>query len=490
MPLVVGLDVGTQGARAIACDESGDIVAQSSCAFDAAARVANLPAGWFEQDPQAWWRAAAACLSSVASSLPRIGRQAGQIAAIAVDSTSGTVLPVDQAGSALRAAIMYNDTRAQVESRECNDAGRELTGKLGYRFGSSFGLPKVLWLRRNEPDTWRACSKVIHAADYVVGKLTGDHGVSDDSNALKTGYDLVDLRWPDFVSDVLGIERDKLPAVVTAGEPIGRVTAECAALTGLEQGTVVVAGVSDGTAGFIASGASAVGEWNSTIGTTLVIRGISEELIKDPKGRVYCHRHPDGWWLPGGASNVGGECLAKLFPDADYDALNHEAAALIPSGLVCYPLVRPGERLPFVDADVEGFLPGADAEPARLYAACLEGVAFAERWCYELMEDLGAEVGDVIYTTGGGAKSVTWMRIRAAVTTRLIVRPAVTEPAMGAAVVAASRTLYSSLTEASKAMVRRDLVVDPEYRLVAAYEARYRQFRAECAARGLGGGSR
>jgi len=487
MPLVVGLDVGTQGARAIVCDESGEIVAQSSCPFDGDAQIADILPGWFEQDPQIWWESAAACLRAATISLARSGREAGEIAAIAVDSTSGTVLPVDQAGRPLRPAIMYNDTRAQAESRECNEAGRDLTEKLGYKFGSSFGLPKVLWLKRNQPDTWRACRRVIHAADFVVGRLTGDFGVSDDSNALKTGYDVLDLRWPDFIFGKLGIERQKLPDVVTPGEPVGRVTTECGKLTGLEQGTVVVGGVSDGTAGFVASGASAVGEWNSTIGTTLVLRGVSKELIKDPEGRVYCHRHPDGWWLPGGSSNVGGECLAKLFPDADYDALNREAAQLIPSGLISYPLVRRGERLPFVDADAEGFVPEDDAEPARLYAACLEGVAFVERWCYELMEELGAPVGNTIYATGGGAKSVTWMRIRAAALNRRIVRPAVTESAMGAAVVAASRTLYSSLTEASGAMVKHDLVVEPDRDLADAYEARYRAFRTECAVRGLGG---
>ena len=488
MPLVVGLDVGTQGARAIACDEGGRVVAQSSCPFDTDPQVIGLPPGWFEQDARVWWDSASRCLRSVTASLAGFGLGAGCIAAIAVDSTSGTVVPVDGSGTPLRPAIMYNDTRSRVEADECNEAGRDLTKKLGYRFGSSFALPKLLWLKRNEPRVWDAAHKLVHAADFIVGNLTGDFGVTDNSNALKTGCDLVELRWPDFIFRDLGIDRAKLPALAVPGEPIGRVTAECARLTGLEQGTPVVAGVSDGTAGFVASGASAVGEWNSTIGTTLVLRGISERLIRDPQGRIYCHRHPDGWWLPGGASNVGGECLAELFPDADYDMLNREAAELIPSGVVCYPLVRRGERLPFVDPEAQGFLPNGGLRGAELYAACLEGVAFAERWCYELMEDLGAPVGHTVYATGGGAKSVTWMRIRAAVLRKRLVRPAVTEAAMGAAIVAASRTLYTSLAQAVAAMVKQDLAVEPEDALAEAYQDRYAAFRAECAARGLGGG--
>jgi len=109
----------------------------------------------------------------------------------------------------------------------------------------------------------------------------------------------------------------------------------------------VVAGATDGTASFIASGAVAPGEWNSTLGTTLVVRGVSRELIKDPSGGVYCHAHPMGYWLPGGASSTGGECLKHSFPGEDWAALDREALARAPTALVVYPLARVGERLPF-----------------------------------------------------------------------------------------------------------------------------------------------
>ncbi len=486
MPLVLGLDVGTQGARAIVCTETGEIIAQSSSSFSPEVAVTGLPEGWFEQYPEVWWEAASQCLRSVVASIREHGHDPGEIASIAVDSTSGTVIPVDAFGNPLRPAIMYNDSRAGAEARECNEAGSAFTATIGYKFGSSFALPKLLWTKRNEPEVWGRSARIIHAADYIVGRLTGEYGKSDNSNALKTGYDLIENRWPEFISRVLGIEAEKLPSVSSPGEAIGRVSGTCSEATGLAESTLVVGGVSDGTAGFIASGASAVGEWNSTIGTTLVLRGVSEDLIRDPLGRVYCHKHPDGWWLPGGASNVGGECLVKVFPGEDYDALNRQAADLIPSRLICYPLVRQGERLPFINPGAVGFMCGEpDAHP-RLYAAYLEGVAFVERWCYELMEELGAPVGDTVYTTGGGAKSLEWMRIRASALNRTLVRPAITESAMGTAVVAASRTIYHSLTEASRKMVRRDVEVGPEPVLVEAYDQGYRAFRAECEARGLG----
>lgn len=486
MSLVMGIDVGTQGARVIISDGSGQVVATASRLFPESVNISGIPSGWFEQDPEQWWFAVKVCLQEVTSRLVEIGRQPGEIVAIAVDSTSGTVLPIDRSGRALRPAIMYSDSRSEKEAIRCNEEGHELVEKLGYRFGSSFGLPKVLWLKHNEPDTWKRCWKVIHAADFIVGKLTGEFGVSDNSNSLKTGYDLVEFCWPSFISERLEIEIEKLPGVVTPGCQIGCVTTECASSTGICEGTAVVAGVSDGTAGFIASGASQVGDWNTTLGTTLVLRGVSEELIRDSEGRVYCHRHPDGWWLPGGASNTGGECLVKLFADSDYQLLDERAACLIPSNRCCYPLVRRGERLPIVSSEAQGFFPEGCADPVELYVACLEGVAYVERWCYELMEELGARVGHVIYSTGGGAKSRTWLSIRASVLNRQILSPAVTDPAMGTAIVAASRTLYRNLSEATRAMVRYDAVVDPCEKLVEPYELGYQRFRQECASRGLG----
>jgi len=486
MPLVMGIDVGTQGARVIICDERGNTLSLSGEPFASDVTVADLLPGSFEQIPERWWEAVSRAVRRAVNGLPSAGAGASDIAAIAVDSTSGTVLPVDSDGNPLRPAIMYSDTRATLEASECNAAGSELTDKLGYQFGASFGLPKILWLMRNEPEVWSRAARVIHAADYISGCLTGDFSRSDTSNAMKTGYDLAENRWPRFISSTLGIAESKLPAVAIPGETVGSVGYECAAATGLKTGTPVVAGVSDGTAGFLASGASQAGDWNSTIGTTLVMRGVSAGLIGDPKGRIYCHRHPDGHWLPGGASNVGAECVAANFPDEDLDRLNREALGLTPTRLLSYPLARTGERLPFVDEYAQGFVHGEVGSREELYTALLEGVAFVERWCLDLMSDLGCDVGDTVYATGGAARSAEWMTIRASVLDKRIVRPRVADAVMGAALVAASRRVYSTLAEATREMVGYDAEVLPDARLVLVYEERYMAFREECARRGLG----
>jgi|YNPNPStandDraft_1061719.scaffolds.fasta_scaffold00236_19 sugar (pentulose or hexulose) kinase len=480
MAIFVGLDVGTQGARAIACSEDGKVIARAERRFGLEVCVQGLPTGWFEQHPEAWWAASREALSQLTS-----GIRTSDIAAVAVDSTSGTIVAVDDNENAVRPAIMYSDIRSGVEADRCNSAGSDFISKLGYKFSSSFGLPKMLWIRDHEPDTWKKIRRLVHAADYIVAKLAGTSKLTDSSNALKSGYDLVDECWPSFITESLGIEREKLPDVVEPGEPIGLVSDECARATGLPAGTLVVSGVSDGTAGFFASGCSRVGEWNSTIGTTLVIRGVSRELVKDTLGRVYCHKHPDGYWLPGGASSVGAECLSRVFPDCDYGNMNAAVHNMPPTGIFIYPLVRRGERFPFVDGSAVGFVVGNPANQGQLYMAYLEGVGYVERWCVELMSELGAEVGDTVFTTGGGARSPEWIQIRADILGKRIIRPAVTDAAIGTAVVAASRTLFTNVEEASAAMIKSDIVVEPGPRR-SAYQDCYSRFRAECASRGMG----
>jgi len=481
---VLGLDVGTQGARALVCDRQGGIAAQAARPFRPPESIELLPPGYAEQDPADWWDAASECLRSVVAELRVAGVDLRAIKAVAVDSTSGTIVPLDRSGIALRPAIMYNDTRATREADECNSAGSALTEKLGYKFSSAFALPKILWIKRNEPSVFEQTASFAHAADYVVSRLTGNFRFSDTSNALKTGYDLVDRRWPEFIQSALDIPLDKLPQIVSSGLTIGAVSDACFQETGLAPGTPVVAGITDGTAGFLASGAVKVGDWNSTIGTTLVVRGVSSNLVKDSQGRIYCHAHPQGYWLPGGASNVGAECLSKLFHGRSLEELNAYVPQYSPTSLIVYPLVRTGERLPFVNPDAEGFIIGEPRDSRDLYTAHLEGVGYVERWCLELLEKLGAEVGDTVYTTGGGAKSSEWMQVRASIMNRRVVRPLSTECAMGTAAVAASLTLFEDLESAVHALVKPGESVEPDPAKVETYAERYQAFRDACTRRG------
>lgn len=476
--VVLGIDVGTQGARVLAVTPEGQVAGTAQAAFLAVEQ--SLPSGWFEQDPRSWWSAVADCLQRVVDQLP----SGTQVAGISVDSTSGTVLPVDNAGEPLCPALMYNDQRSEGLARRVQAAAKAHQERFGFVFGSSYALPKILWIKEERPELYAQTHRFLHAADFIAGRLTGSYEFSDTSNALKTGYDLLDLAWPDFIERELGMPLGRLPQVVLPGEQIGRVWCGAAEETGLVEGTPVLAGATDGVAAQLASGAAAPGDWNSTLGTTLVLKGVSRELKPDPLGRVYSHRHPQGWWMPGGASNTGSDWIQHDFPGADLDDLNQRAAAIVPSGSVRYPLLKRGERFPFVHPEARGFMLGESSDPLVTYAAGLEGVALLERLAYEMLASIGLEVGERIYITGGGAKSLLWSQVRASVLGKVLVEPQVAETAFGAAVIAASGCWYAGVGQAAGAMVKVARTIEPDPQWSGAYAEQYARFIAELTHRG------
>ncbi len=481
MDLVVGIDVGTQGVRCVASDLKGNILAESREPITRS----WLEGVFFEQDPEEWWDRTSVCLKRLLYRLHQKDIKNTSIKALAVDSTSGTVIPVDEKGRILRKAIMYNDTRAKEEASLINQLAKSFTEGLGYKFGASFALSKVLWIKKNEPSIFEKARFFIHPTDFINAKLTGEWGVSDISNCLKMGYDLVNDCWPEFIEKDLGIPLYKLPRVILTGEIIGEVSAGVAEELGLSPKTLVVAGATDGTAAFYASGANSLGDLSSTLGTTLVLRGISKSLIRDPLGRVYCHRHPEGTWLPGGASNTGGECLQKLFPGEDYQAWDRKVSRSVslPTRIVFYPLMREGERLPFSCQEARSFKIGEEKDREELYAACLEGVGYVERFAIKLLEKLGVDKIERIFASGSGAKSELWCKIRASISALPLYVPASAEAAMGACVIASTQH-WGGINRAVREMIRIRRVFEPEPALQAIYQEKYACFVEECEKRG------
>ena len=294
---VIGIDVGTQGVRVLAVDRSGLILSSAQEAFPKSTK--DLPEGWFEQDPIDWWRTTQNCLSSTLNQLISSRLSLDNIVAISIDSTSGTIVPIDASGNPLYPALMYNDSRGEEVIKEVRSAGKELEEKLGYSIKNNFAIAKIVWLKENAPKIFDQTYKFIHASDFIVGRISDNYATTDHSNALKTCFDLLSYKWPDFIEKSLAIPTDKLPSVVSPGSIIGNISPTFARESGLSNETLVIAGCTDGTASQIASGAIDIGSWNSTLGTTLVIKGISKELIKDPPGQVLLpppsRRHVDAW---------------------------------------------------------------------------------------------------------------------------------------------------------------------------------------------------
>jgi xylulokinase len=473
---VIGIDVGTGGARAVAVDARGRVLASAQGSLPP---TVSARAGWAEQEPEDWWRVLGGVTRECFGAASRSG---GAPAAVCVDSTSGTVVAVNEAGLPARPAIMYNDARSSAEAEELNVAGADVARKMGYRFNASYSLPKALWLLRHDAARC-AGTRFLSPAEHLGERLCGV-AAADETNALKMGYDLIDGRWPEWPAAV-GIDRARLPRVCRSGEIIGAVTPAAAAETGLPEGLPVAAGPTDGVAGFYAAGAVQPGEAATTLGTTLVVKSVSRGIVRDPAGRIYCHRHAEGHWLPGGASNCGCDYATVHFGGASLDALTAAARGFLPSEKFCYPLPRRGERFPVVHPQAESFLSTAPRDAAEHFAMYLQGVAFVERWAYETIRDLGGTSGGMVYTSGGGSRSELWMQLRANVMGRPVARTGAPESAFGAAALAASGTLHRGVTAAARAMVRVERVFEPESPQIARYDELYAAFRRECAARGL-----
>lgn len=478
MEVVCGLDIGTSGAKAYAVDPNGNILAKADAKFEHPPYQPQP--GWAEQDANEWWRAARRCLRALAEQL-----NGSHVAALAVDSTSGTFVPVNRQGEPLIPALMYNDGRVKGLDTEVNAAAKDLCDRLGYTFPPSFALPKMVWLARNRPEVVEKTEKFLHAADFIVGKLTGNFNCTDTSNALKSGVDLLTGTWQSFMETDLGLPLAKFPQVFRPGEKVGELSAGAASETGLAAGTPIVAGASDGTASFLASGAKAVGDWNITIGTTIAIRGVANELIRDPLGRLYCHRHPEGYWLPGGASNVGGEALLKVFGAAKIPELDQHAATCLPTSLVVYPLVRKGERMPFVSHEAEGFVIGQPQDETEHFAGYLEGIALTVTWSVLAAAELGAPIDGDFFLSGGGAHGKTLGMVLASALEQPLIVAREPEAAIGSALLAAGWAWHGDSVSAAQAqLVQRAEVFEPLPALVQPMKDKLKELQTACHKRG------
>lgn len=494
-PLFLGIDIGTGGVRVMAVSENGHVAATQSVPFSA--DILTPQPGRHEQPPQAWWQAICRATNAAIEQLAQAGIGADRLAAVAVDGTSGTLVVLDRAGEPLRPALMYNDPRAAAEGDALNEAAGAFCDKLGYRFNASFALAKIAWLRNQEPAVFDQAARFVHQVDFAVEQLTDLPATTDYGNALKTGYDLIDECWPAWLDQHLGIA-SRLPPVVAPGTPIGTLSAKAAEQTGLPKGLAVVSGTTDGTAAFVASGARRPGDYNTTIGTTLVFKGISRQICRHPDGLIYCHKLPGGLWLPGAAGNVGADWIAALFPNAQVSSMDTAAVGRLPNDVLAYPLIRVGERFPFLAPAARGFFVPEPTDPIDRYAACLQGVAFIERLSYEVLDTAANHPLAVshasskplavsraeVYSTGGGSRSDVWMQCRADATERTIHRPACGESAFGAAVLAATGTYYNNYTEAVERMVRIERSFTPDQLRTPIYGQSFERFRDELRNRG------
>lgn len=464
-----GIDVGTQGVRAVVIDQQGTVIGSGAATFARAHRSGIR----HEQQPESWWTALTAAVREATAASSEL------VEAVALDATSGTVLVEGVSGTPTGPALMYDDGRATDEAADAVRTGATLWRELGYRMQPAWALPKILWLlRHGHIDQGQ---RVVHQSDHLVGRLVGGPVATDTSNALKSGADLRTAQWPQEVFAGLGIPQGLLPDLVLPGTVVGTVGPRAAAETGLPAGAVIRAGMTDGCASQIAAGALAPGHWSSALGTTLVIKGATEQLLRDPTGAVYSHRHPDGGWLPGGASSSGAGVIASEFGDSDLGALTEAAAGLVPSDALTYPLTGVGERFPFVRPDAAAFATDESRSGSARFADLCQSVAFVERLAYEVLADLGAPVSGPVALTGGATRNNWWNQLRTDVLGLATTVPSTPDAAVGMAILAAAEP--GELTATAHRMVRTHRHLDPNGARHDRFEPAYRAFVDQLVAR-------
>lgn len=466
-PYFIGIDIGTQGARVTMIDAEGAIIASEEQIFPLNDQSRE------EQSPDEWW---AACHDSLKRLLQNdaVKGITADIKAIAVTSTSGTVIPMDKNNRPLHNAIMYSDKRSVKQAEKCTEAALKYHNSGYTAFNFSSGLAKMVWFIETYPDKAEKITRWIHAADFLTGKLSNVWGVTDYTNAFKSGYDVGKYGWPAYLYTHLPLKKEWLPTVVPSGTVIGTIAPELAEELNLPDTIKITAGITDGCASQIASGAINPGEWNTTIGTTMVVKGVTKNEVLDPLGRLYSHRHPAGYWMPGGASNTGADWVTNEFGD-DLVNMNQAAEKLIPTSFISYPLRQEGERFPFMAPQARGFEPDGLTKAER-FTANMEGVAYMERYAYELIEHLSGEKVSAVFTAGGASNSDTWLTIRSNVLDKPVYKMKHVSGAVGAAVLAASKTYFSSIIDAVKKLVVIDKEIKPQAKLTAQYEVNYQKF--------------
>lgn len=482
---LIGLDVGTSGARAVAVDLTGHVVAAASAGYP----LSTPRPGWTEQDPEDWWLASLEVLGRVASELkePPLGLGlTGQM--------HGSVF-LDEADRVIRPALLWNDQRTAKQSAVITErvgAPRlvEITGNPAI---TGFQAPKILWLRDNEPVAYARVRRVLLPKDYVRLRLTGERA-TDASDA--SGTLLLDLRarsWSDEILEALEIPRAWLPDVHEGPDVTGAITAATADATRLPAGLKVAAGGGDNAASAVGNGIVREGLVSSSIGTSGVVFAHSETARIDPRGRLhaFCHAVPGRYHLMGVTLSAGGSLQwwrDVLGGDLEYEAMSDLAAGAPPGaeGLLFLPYLS-GERTPHLDPAARGMFAGLTLRHTRahLTRAVMEGVTYSLKDCLDVMAELGVPMAE-IRATGGGARSQFWRRLQADVFDLPVHRTRTEEgPAFGAALLAGvAAGAFVDVFEACSVIEMRPEVDAPDpdrHRLYERYHAAYTDLYAATA---------
>ncbi|MEG4272980.1 MULTISPECIES: FGGY-family carbohydrate kinase [unclassified Microcoleus] len=445
MNLYLGIDFGTTGARSTVIDSQGTIHCETEYTF-ANAQKPELPSVW----QNALW--------AVIEQIPPTIRN--QVRAIALDGTSSTVMLCNTDGIPVCEPILYNDARGAAVTERL----RAIAPDNHTVLSATSSLAKLLWWQEGGleaqpllPTTQLSlcgtgilpvslCGTGIlpvveklyflHQADWLAFLLHGKLGISDYHNALKLGFDVDTLCYPNWlIEGIAGAATPELPQVVAPGTPVGEVRAQVGDRFGFPRDCMVCAGTTDSIAAFLASGVNLPGEAVTSLGSTLAVKLLSHTRVDDSRYGIYSHKLGD-LWLVGGASNTGGAVLRHFFTDVELDNYSTQIDPEQESLLDYYPLLKKGDRFPINDPNLPPRLEPRPTDSVEFLHGLLESIARIEARGYQLLQELGATALTKVYTAGGGAKNQVWSAIRKRYLKVPVVTPIHTAAAYGSALLA------------------------------------------------------
>ena len=487
--LLLGIDIGTSACKAAVFGAQGEVIAQTAEEY----AVDYPQPGWAQQEPDAWWRAVCAALRRLTAEGSFSARE---IAGVGIDGQSWSAIAVSGQGEVLCPTPIWMDTRAQGIC----DSLRETIGEdrlfavCGNPLSPSYTMPKVLWYREHCPEVYKRADKILQSNSFIAFRLTGEVSQDPSQGYGWACWDMARGAWDEALCRELGVKTSLLPPVAACSQVVGRVTAAAAALTGLREGTPVVAGGLDAACGTLGAGVIHPGQTQEQGGQAGGMSICMDVCRSDKRLILGAHVVPGLWLLQGGTVGGGGAMnwferefgaaerqVAAQTGSSSFAEIDREAGAVPPGseGLVFLPYLA-GERSPIWDVHAKGVWYGVTFAKTRAHfaRACMEGVAYSLRHNLETAREAGAEAG-VLRAMGGSANSRLWTQMKADVTgCRIEVPGSDTATSLGAALLAGVGTgVYRSFDEAVERTIRVRRTVEPNPETAAAYEKGYRTYR-------------
>ena len=474
----IGIDLGTSAVKLLLVDEDGGIRSEVTREYP----LEFPQPGWSQQNPEDWKKAVLEGIPALLS-----GFDAGQVAGIGCGGQMHGLVVLDDRDRVIRPAILWNDGRTAAEVDYLNnEVGKErlsaLTANIAF---AGFTAPKLLWMRKNEPENFAKIAKIMLPKDYINYVLTGVHccDYSDASGMLL--LDVAHKGWSAEMLDICGVKPEQMPRLFESYEVVGAVKPELARALGLSDHVRVVAGAGDNAAAAVGTGVVGEGGCNISLGTSGTLFISSKRFGVDPNNALHAFAHADGGWHLMGCMLSAASCNKWLCDDilktTDYAAEQKDITAekLGRNHVYFLPYLM-GERSPINDTNARGTFVGMTMDTTRsdLVQAVLEGVAFAIRDSFEVARSLGLDIPSS-KLCGGGSKSPLWRTIFANVLGIPLELPKTEQgPGYGGAMLAmVGCGRFESVQAAADALVEVASVVEPDPALTARYEARYRQYR-------------